>query len=92
MERGHHIDIRNVAYFHHVYDSEQPDMRRLYEQAKIDQWNAATDIDWEPPLEGDGGLTADDLVYIHGTKSGTACPKRSASSSTAASAGGASRP
>jgi rubrerythrin len=68
MERGHHIDIRNVAYFHHVYDSEQPDMRRLYEQAKIDQWNAATDIDWEQPLEGDGGLIADDLVDIHGTK------------------------
>ncbi len=68
MERGHHIDIRNVAYFHHVYDSEQPDMRRLYEQAKIDQWNAATDIDWEQPLDGDGGLIADDLVDIHGTK------------------------
>jgi P-aminobenzoate N-oxygenase AurF len=68
MERGRHIDIRNVAYFHHVYDSEQPDMRRLYEQAKIDQWNAATDIDWEQPLEGDGGLIADDLVDIHGTK------------------------
>jgi len=68
MERGHHIDIRNIAYFHHVYDSEQPDLRRLYEQAKIDQWNAATDIDWEQPLDGDGGLIADDLVDIHGTK------------------------
>jgi P-aminobenzoate N-oxygenase AurF len=68
MGRGHHIDIRNIAYFHHVYDSEQPDMRRLYEQAKIDQWNAATDIDWEQPLAGDGGLIADDLVDIHGTK------------------------
>jgi hypothetical protein len=43
-------------------------MRRLYEQAKIDQWNAATDIDWARPLEGDGGLIADDLVDIHGTK------------------------
>ena len=43
-------------------------MRRLYEQAKIDQWNAATDIDWSCPLEGDGGLIADDLVDIYGTK------------------------
>src|SRR5271163_883097 len=92
MERGHHIDIRNIAYFHHVYDSEQPDMRRLYEQAKIDQWNAATDIDWEQPLDGDGGLIADDLVDIHGTNSGIACPRRSGSSSTGASAAGASRP
>jgi hypothetical protein len=30
--------------------------------------NAATDIDWARPLEGDGGLIADDLVDIHGTK------------------------
>jgi rubrerythrin len=43
-------------------------MRRLYEQAKRDQWNAATDIDWDRKLEGDGGLLADDLVDIHGTK------------------------
>ena len=68
MERGHHIDINNIAYFRHVYDSEQPDLRRLYEQATIDQWNAATDIDWARPLEGDGGLIADDLVDIHGTR------------------------
>jgi len=68
MEPGHHTDISNTAYFRHVYDSEQPDMRRLYEQAKIDQWNAATDIDWDRPLESDGGLIADDLVDIHGTK------------------------
>ena len=67
MEREHEIDIRNTAHFRHVYDSEQPDMRRLYEQAKIDQWNAATDIDWNAPLESDGGLIADDLVDIHGT-------------------------
>ena len=68
MEREHQIDIRNTAHFRHFYDSEQPDMRRLYEQAKIDQWNAATDIDWEQPLESDGGLIADDLVDIHGTR------------------------
>jgi len=68
MERGHHIDIRNVAFFRHGYASEEPDMRRLYEQAKLDQWNAAKDIDWAQPLEGDGGLIADDLVDIHGTR------------------------
>src|SRR5713226_9673269 len=68
MEAGHHIDIKNTAYFRHLYDGDQPEMRRLYEQAKIDQWNAATDIDWSRPLEGDGGLIADDLVDIHGTK------------------------
>src|SRR6516164_8001865 len=68
MESGHQIETRNTAYFRHDYDCEHADMRRLYEQAKIDQWNAATDIDWARPLEGDGGLIADDLVDIHGTR------------------------
>jgi rubrerythrin len=68
MEPGHRIDVQNSAYFRHVYDGDQPEMRRLYEQAKRDQWNAATDIDWTRPLEGDGGLIADDLVDIHGTR------------------------
>jgi len=68
MESGHQIETSNAAYFRHGYDSEHADMRRLYEQAKIDQWNAATDIDWACRLDGDGGLIADDLVEIHGTK------------------------
>ena len=68
MERGHYIETSNTAYFRHDYDGEHADMRRLYEQAKIDQWNAATDIDWLQPLPGDGGLIADDLVDIHGTE------------------------
>lgn len=68
MEPGHQIEIRNTAYFRHVYDGEHADMRRLYEQAKLDQWNAASDIDWGRALEGDGGLISDDLVDIHGTK------------------------
>src|SRR6202040_3897098 len=68
MERGHYVETQNTAYFRHVYDGEHADMRRLYEQAKLDQWNAATDIDWGQPLEGDGGLIADDLVDIYGPK------------------------
>jgi hypothetical protein len=68
MEAGHQIEIKNTAYFRHLYDGDHPEMRRLYEQAKRDQWNAATDIDWTRPLAGDGGLIADDLVDVHGTK------------------------
>jgi hypothetical protein len=58
MESGHRIDIQNTAYFRHVYDGDHAEMRRLYEQAKRDQWNAGTDIDWARPLAGDGGLIA----------------------------------
>ena len=67
MENGHRIETKNTAYFRHAYNSDHADMRRLYEQAKIDQWNAAKDIDWTTPLAGDGGLISDDLVDIHGT-------------------------
>jgi para-aminobenzoate N-oxygenase AurF len=67
MDTGHAIEIHNTAFFRHVYDGDQSEMRRLYEQAKRDQWNAAADIDWTHALPGDGGLIADDLVDIHGT-------------------------
>jgi hypothetical protein len=68
MQHGHQIDTRGTAYFRHSYEDEHADLRRLYEQAKLDQWNAASDIDWAQPLEGDGGLIADDLVDIHGSR------------------------
>jgi hypothetical protein len=57
MEAGHQIDIRNVAYFRHQYDDEHADLRRLYEQAKRDQWNATMDIDWGQELDTDGELS-----------------------------------
>ncbi len=68
MGNGHQVETRNTANFRHDYASDQADLRRLYEQAKIDQWNAARDIDWGAKLEGDGGLISDDLVDIHGTR------------------------
>lgn len=68
MESGHAVETQSTAYFRHHYDGEHADMRRLYEQAKRDQWNAADDIDWQRPLDGDGGLIADDLVDIFGTR------------------------
>jgi hypothetical protein len=42
-------------------------MRRLYEQAKRDQWNASRDIDWGRPIHPEHGVVADELVDIHGT-------------------------
>jgi len=68
VSNGHQVEAQNTAYFRHDYESDQSDLRRLYEQAKIDQWNAARDIDWSVPLDGDGGLIADDLVEIKGMR------------------------
>ena len=68
MANGHQVETQSTAHFRHDYSSDQANLRRLYEQAKIDQWNAAKDIDWAVPLEGDGGLISDDLVDIQGTR------------------------
>ena len=68
MQAGHQLETSGTAYFRYDYGSDHADLRRLYEQAKIDQWNAARDIDWSVPLQGDGGLISDDLVDIHGTR------------------------
>jgi len=68
MEAGHPIAPSTETYFRHTYDLEHEDMRRLYEQAKRDQWNASRDVDWATPVPDDGRLIADDLVDIYGTK------------------------
>ena len=92
MESGYQIATSNTAYFRHGYGCEHADMWRLYQQAKINQWNAVTDIDWAQPLESDGGLIADDFVDIHGTKFWAHLSATSGSSSTPTSPGSASRP
>jgi P-aminobenzoate N-oxygenase AurF len=53
--------------FQRSYDSEAPDLRRLYENAKRDQWNASRDIDWTTPVDLERGLFANELVDGHGT-------------------------
>ena len=43
------------------------DLRRLYENAKRDQWNASRDIPWDAPGSPDGRIIADELVDIYGS-------------------------
>src|SRR5438445_13842206 len=43
------------------------DMRRLYENAKRDQWNASKDIPWTDALPSDGRVIADDLIDVCGS-------------------------
>lgn len=49
------------------YACEAPDLRRLYENAKRDQWNAARDIDWSKPVDYEAGIFADELIDGYGT-------------------------
>src|SRR5687768_1867693 len=53
--------------FSYEYGVEAADMRRLYENAKRDQWNASRDIPWTAPGAPDGRAIADELLDIYGS-------------------------
>jgi P-aminobenzoate N-oxygenase AurF len=53
--------------FQRNYAVEAPDLRRLYENAKRDQWNASRDIDWTINVDPERGIFADELIDGHGT-------------------------
>ena len=46
MSQTHTVKATSDAIFTQLLDVQDQDMRRLYEKAKRDQWNASTDIDW----------------------------------------------
>ena len=49
------------------HDVEAPDLHRLYENAKRDQWNASYDIDWAKEADLEQGFIADELIDIYGS-------------------------
>ena len=53
--------------FTYDYAAAEADMRRLYENAKRDQWNASRDIPWDAPQAADGRAIADELIDIYGS-------------------------
>ena len=50
-----------------TYDVSEADIRRLYENAKRDQWNASRDIPWSAPQTDDGRVIADELIDVYGS-------------------------
>lgn len=63
----HTIPARFETVFRTDYPNDRPDLRRLYELAKRDQWNASRDVPWDTPVDPDRGIVADELIDIHGT-------------------------
>jgi hypothetical protein len=53
--------------FEYDYAVNEPDLRRLYENAKRDQWNASRDIPWSTAPSPDGRIIADELIDIYGS-------------------------
>ena len=40
------MQANHTAHFDWTYQRDQPELRKLYEAAKVSQWNASTDLDW----------------------------------------------
>ena len=53
--------------FAQEYGVSEADLRRLYENAKRDQWNASRDIPWSAAPTDDGRVIADELIDIYGS-------------------------
>jgi hypothetical protein len=45
------VRARHAARFDWTYPDDHPEMRALYERAKQSQWNGATDLPWETPVD-----------------------------------------
>ncbi len=64
---SHRISTSFETCYQRLYECQAPDMRRLYENAKRDQWNASSDIDWAANVDLESGIFADELIDAHGT-------------------------
>src|SRR5581483_465405 len=88
-ETAERISTTLETIFQRSYATEAPDLRRLYENAKRDQWNAARDIDWSQDVDLDRGIFANELVDGHGTDTlNRLDPRRLPSSTWNSHAGG----
>ena len=67
MHESHTIPSRSDVVFRTDYAVDQAELRRLYENAKRDQWNATNDIPWSLSVDAGEGLLADELVDAFGT-------------------------
>src|SRR5229473_7980322 len=68
METQHRVQSEFETLFQRDYSVQAPDMRRLYENAKRDQWNVSKDIDWSQPVELEKGIFADGMVDGYGSE------------------------
>jgi len=66
-EKWHSIPSSIDTIYQRDYEVYASDMRRLYENAKRDQWNASSDIDWSAPADPERGIFHDGLIDAYGS-------------------------
>ncbi len=67
MPESHTIPSRSDVVFCKDYAVDQAELRKLYENAKRDQWNATKDVPWDLQVDSSQGLLTDELVDAFGT-------------------------
>jgi hypothetical protein len=55
----HAVRDDSDALFTWDYSLARPNLRRLYEKAKVGQWNATADLPWETPVDVEATIAAD---------------------------------
>ncbi len=63
------LPVSHDVHFDWQYERDRPEMAKLYEAAKVSQWNAATDVDWTTSVDPDDperALLPDSYVPVKG--------------------------
>ena len=56
------------AIFTWDYSLARPQLRKLYEKAKVGQWNATTDLPWDTEVDVEQVVSADQAAARHGLR------------------------
>ena len=65
-EITHMVKNNADTLFSWDYSLARPQLRKLYEKAKVGQWNATTDLPWETPVDIEGTIAADQAAIGRG--------------------------
>ena len=65
-EITHMVKNNADTLFSWDYSLARPHLRKLYEKAKVGQWNATTDLPWETPVDIEGTIAADQAAIGRG--------------------------
>jgi hypothetical protein len=62
------IEVPQSLSYNWAYTSSRQRLARLYENAKRDQWNGSTRLDWSIDVDPEKGLMPDPAIGIYGTE------------------------
>jgi hypothetical protein len=65
-EVEHAVKDNADAIFTWDYSLQRPQLRKLYEKAKVGQWNATTDLPWETEVDLEKVVSADQAAFQSG--------------------------